>query len=148
MSQASESGDIHRADPAYRRSMRAWLLVCVAGGAAGLLALNFWLVRLNSAMARINIVAYQLWISRLLAGMCLLLGLGMAVFGLWLHRIAQQTRLERRWPPSGMKTSTDIRIRYLTSTDAFVRQLQAAAWALWFLALVLVGWAGWLLFAA
>jgi hypothetical protein len=86
--------------------------------------------------------------NRLLAGLCLLLGVGMAVFGLWLQRMARQTRLERRWPPSAMKTSTDVRIRYLTSADAFVQQLQAAVWLLWILALALVAWAGWLLFAA
>lgn len=148
MNQTSQNGEIHRADPAYRRRMQAWLGAIGAAGATGLLALNLWLERLNATLSRVNVDAYQLWIGRLLAGMCLLLGLGMAVFGLWLHRMALQSGRERRWPPSAMKTSTDIRIRYLTTTDSFVQQLQAAAWTLWFLTLVLFAWAGWLLLAA
>ena len=147
MSQATENGDIHHADPAYRRSMRAWLMASIVGGAALLVVLNVWLNRLYSTLARADLVSYQVWMNRLLAGMCLLLGIGMAVFGIWLQGMARQSRRERRWPPRSMKTSTDIRIRYLTSTDAFVRQLQTAAWALWLLAVALTGWAGWLLFA-
>jgi CHASE1-domain containing sensor protein len=103
--------------------------------------------RLYSTLLHSNIDAYQRWMDRLLAGLCLLLGIGMAGFGLWLQRMARQTRLERRWPPSAMKTSTDVRIRYLTSADAFVQQLLAAVWLLWFLAFALAAWAGWLLFA-
>jgi len=144
MSQATENGDIHRADPAYRHAMQVWLLASVVGGTAILVALNLWLNRLSSTLLHVNLDAYQWWMIRLLAGLCLLLGLGMAVFGLWLQRLARQTRLERRWPPSSMKTSTDVRIRYLTSADAFVQQLQAAVWLLWLLAMALVAWAGWL----
>lgn len=147
MSQTTENGEIHRADPAYRRSMRAWLAACIVGGAALLVVLNLWLNRLYSTLAHADLVSYQTWMNRLLAGMCLLLGIGMAVFGNWLQGMARQSQRERRWPPRSMKTSTDIRIRYLTSTDAFVRQLQTAAWALWFLAVALTGWAGWLIFA-
>ncbi len=147
MNQSSQNGEFHRADPAHRRTMQLWLAACIAVGAALLVVLNIWLNRLTSTLLHANIDAYQRWMDRLLAGLCLLLGIGMAGFGLWLQRMARQTRLERRWPPSAMKTSTDVRIRYLTSADAFVRQLQAAVWLLWFLALALVVWAGWLLFA-
>ena len=148
MSQTSENGQIHRADPVYRRTMQVWLAVCVVGGALALAALNVWLGRLNATLLNANIDAYQLWMNRLLAGLCLLLGIAMAVFGLWLHRAAGQSRLERRWPPNGMKTSNDVRIRYLTSADTFLLQLQATAWVLWLVALVLLAWAGWLLIAA
>ena len=147
MSQSSQNGEFHRADPAHRRTMQLWLVACIVGGAALLVVLNIWLNRLASTLLHANIDAYQRWMDRLLAGLCLLLGIGMAGFGLWLQRMARQTRLERRWPPSTMKTSTDVRIRYLTSADAFVRQLQAAVWLLWFLAFALAAWAGWLLLA-
>ncbi len=147
MNQPARDGEFHRADPAYRRSMRALLVACIVVGAALLVVLNVWLNRLYSTLAHVDLVSYQVWMNRLLAGMCLLLGVGMAVFGLCLQGQARQSRAERRWPPSSMKTSADVRIRYLTSTDAFLRQLQAAAWALWFLAVALIGWAGWLLFA-
>ena len=148
MSQPSQNGEFHRADPVYRRSMQAWLAAAVIGGALLLIALNLWLGRLNVTLLHVDMDAYQRWMNRLLAGLCLLLGVAMAVFGLWLQRMASQTRLERRWPPSAMKTSTDVRIRYLTSADAFVQQMQASVWLLWLLATGLVAWAGWLLFSA
>ena len=127
--------------------MQAWLAACVVAGAVLLVILNVWLNRLYSTLARADIYAYQLWMDRLLAGLCLMLGIGMAVFGMWLHGLARQTRLERRWPPSTLKTSTDVRIRYLTSADALVQQMLAAAWVLWLLAAAMSAWAGWLLFA-
>ena len=148
MSQSDQSGEFHRADPAYRRVMQLWLIACVGGGALMLLALNLWLRRLDISLMHSDLDAYQRWMNRLLAGLCVLLGLGMSVFGLWLQRIAKQTRLERRWPPASMKTSTDIRIRYLTSADAFVQQMQASVWLLWLVALGLFAWAGWLLIRA
>jgi hypothetical protein len=146
MSQSAQNGDFHRADPAYRRTMQIWLVACVAGGALLLLVLNVWLDRLYSTLAHSNLDAYQHWMNRLLAGLCVLLGIGMAAFGLWLQGLARQTRQERRWPPSAMRTSTDVRIRYLTSADALVQQMLAGAWLLWLLAAGLAAWAGWLLF--
>ena len=148
MNQSSQNGEFHRADPAYRLMMQRWLAGCVVGGLLALIALNLWLCRLGSTLLHANPDAYQLWLNRLLAGLSLLLGIGMAGFGLWLQRMARWTRLERCWPPSSMKTSTDVRIRYLTSADAFVQQLQAATWALWLVALALCAWAGWLFVSA
>ena len=148
MSQSNQSGEFHRADPAYRRMMQFWLIACVVGGTLMLLALNLWLGRINATLLHTNLDAYQQWMNRLLAGLCVLLGLGMSVFGLWLQRVAKQTKQERRWPPASMKTSTDIRIRYLTSADAFVQQMQASVWLMWLVALGLFAWAGWLLIRA
>jgi hypothetical protein len=44
-----------------------------------------------------------------------------------------------------MRTSSDIRVRYLTSVDSLVNQFRAGAIALFVLAALLVVWAGWLL---
>ena len=46
-----------------------------------------------------------------------------------------------------MRTSADVRIRYLTSADTLVTQLKAAALALGILALALCAWAIWLFLA-
>ena len=43
-----------------------------------------------------------------------------------------------------MRTSADVRVRYLTSADALVAQLRGAAIALGVVALLLAGWAVWL----
>jgi ABC-type uncharacterized transport system fused permease/ATPase subunit len=147
MNQPVQNGEFHRADPIYRRTMQYWLAASVVAGATLLVILNVWLRRLYSTIARADMVAYELWMDRLLAGLCLMLGIGMAVFGVWLYGLARKTRVERRWPPGSMKTSTDVRIRYLTSADVLVQQMQVAAWALWLLAAALAAWAGWLLFA-
>jgi len=66
-------------------------------------------------------------------------------FAAWMFRLAAATRADRRWPPSSMRTSSDVRIRYLTSADALVTQLKAGALALVLTALALAGWGLWLL---
>jgi hypothetical protein len=43
-----------------------------------------------------------------------------------------------------MRTSADVRIRYLTSADSLVTQLKAGAFGLTLLAVALVSWAAWL----
>ena len=47
-----------------------------------------------------------------------------------------------------MRTSADVRIRYLTSADSLVTQLKATAIALGVLALLLCAWAVWLFWNA
>jgi len=148
VSQSSQNMEFHRADPGYRRRMQIWLLASTLGASLLLVALWWWLDRLNTTLLVSNIDDYQRWMARLLSGLCLLLGVGTATFGLWLRRIAQETLMERRWPPSGLKTSSDVRIRYLTSADTFVQKLQASVWVLWFLASALILWGCWLLLAA
>jgi hypothetical protein len=44
-----------------------------------------------------------------------------------------------------MRTSSDVRIRYLTSADALVTQMRGGAYGLALLALALFAWGGWLL---
>ena len=46
-----------------------------------------------------------------------------------------------------MRTSADVRIRYLTSADTLVGQLKGTAVALAMLALGLCVWAAWLLWS-
>jgi len=148
MNQSRPQGEYHRADPAYRRQMIGWLAFTVAAGAVTLYALNRWLHALQSGMGMDAGVTLETWLHRLLGGTCLLLAAAAAAFGLWLRRVAAQTQRERRWPPSGMRTSQDVRIRYLTSADALVAQLNAGGAALLLLAAVLVAWGGWLLWIA
>jgi hypothetical protein len=69
-------------------------------------------------------------------------------FAIWIYRMAKQTRLERRWPPAQMRTTQDVRIRYLTSADALVSQLMAVAVALAVFTVAITAWAAWLLWQA
>jgi hypothetical protein len=144
MNQPRQEGEIHRADPAYRRQMWIWFAFTVVGGVIALFALNRWLGALRSGMGVDEGFALDVWLHRLLAGLCLLLAAVAAAFATWLFRIAQATRRDRRWPPSTMRTSQDVRIRYLTSADALVAQFRAGAFALGALALGLAGWSVWL----
>jgi hypothetical protein len=138
------NGEFHRADPAYRRQMQVFLAITVVAGALAVVGLQFWLRKLGADAQAGDLGTYQLWLHRLLGALCLLLGTAAAVFALWLRRMALDSRKERRWPPSNMRTSADVRIRYLTSADTLVTQLLGAAMALGVLALALVGWAIWL----
>ena len=144
MGNEDRQGDFHKADPAYRRQMMVLLAIVVVIGAAALVGLQFWLTKLGARANAGDLLGYETWLNRLLAGLCLLLAASAAGFGVWLMRTAQATRLERRWPPSSMRTSSDVRIRYLTSADALVTQLQGAVVVLFVLAALLGGWAIWL----
>lgn len=148
MSEQRNSGDYHRADPAYRRQMQFWLAATCVIGALALIGLHLWLRSLTAAAAHGDISTYQAWLNRLLAGLCLLLAATAAGFGQWLYRMARASKRERRWPPVSMRTSADVRIRYLTSADSLVVQLKAAALALAALAVMLAAWAVWLLKSA
>jgi hypothetical protein len=145
MSEARDNGTIQRADPQYRRRMLRWLVVCSIAGAILLAGLVWWLSQLTQVMSQGDVDAYQRWLQRLMTGICLLLAAAAAGFAFWLQRLARATKAERRWPPASMPTSADMRIRYLTSADALVTQLQAGAWCLFALAFALAAWAAWLL---
>ena len=138
------TGEYHKADPGYRRRMQAVLALSVVFGLALLAFLHLWLGRIAHASAE----DAQRALHQGLGALSLLLGLAALVFAAWLFRLAAATRAERRWPPSGMRTSADVRIRYLTSADSMVVQMKAGAVALGLLALVLLGYGGWLLRAA
>ena len=141
MTSKGQPGEFHRADPQYRRQMQWLLLALVLGGLVAIVLLHFWLGRLGASG---DFIAYGVWLNRLLAGLCLLLGAAIAGFASWIYRIAVSTQRERRWPPSSMRTSADVRIRYLTSADALVSQFKASAAALGLLAAGLFAWAIWL----
>ena len=144
MAQPGSNGEFHRADPAYRRQMQIWLAITVIVGVAALAALQWWLSKLGSTARVGELYSYQQWLNRLLAGLCLLLGASAAGFAQWVYRMALASAAERRWPPSSMRTSADVRIRYLTSADSLVTQLKGTAVALAMLAVLLCGWAAWL----
>jgi hypothetical protein len=144
MSQPRQEGEIHRADPAYKRQMWAWFAFTVVAGAVVLFALDRWLDALRAGMAADQGVTFGLWLQRITAGLCVMFAVAAAVFGLWLRRLAEATRRERRWPPSSMRTSSDIRVRYLTSADALVLQFRVGAAILFVLATLLLAWAAWL----
>lgn len=148
MSGQRNTGEFHRADPGYRRRMQVFLVIIAVAGTLGLLALHFWLRRMGASLSTGNMIGYETGLHRLLAAVCSLLGVASAGFGYWMFRIAAASKAERRWPPTLMKTSADLRIRYLTSADSLVLQLRIAASVLLALAVILIGWAAWLLFAA
>jgi hypothetical protein len=145
MSQPRQEGEFHRADPAYKRLVWVWFAFTVVVGAIALFLLERWLAGLRTGMAVDQGVRLETWLHRILAGVCLLLAVAATGFGLWLRRIADATRRDRRWPPVAMRTSQDVRIRYLTSADALVSQFRMGAFALFALAVGLAVWAAWLL---
>ncbi len=144
MSEQGSNGEFHRADPAYRRRMQVFLAVTVVLGLLALVALHFWLDSLGARVANGDLFGYERALHRLLGTLCLMLGLTAAGFSVWMFQMCTATRIERRWPPSALRTSADVRIRYLTSADSLVAQLRAGAFALMLLALALIGWGVWL----
>ena len=135
-------GEFHRADPAWRRRMQ-WLLGAIALlGVGALVALQLWL---NGRAQAGDPAAFHRALTHLIAVLTLVLAAAAAIFGIWLFRLASATKAERRWPPSAMRTSSDVRIRYLTSADAMVMQMRAGAIGLALLAAALAAWGVWLL---
>ena len=121
-----------------------WLLVLIALlGLGAVAALNMWLTSLER-MSGNDLMAYQHSLHRVMGGVCIGFGLAASAFAVWLFRTAAATRAERRWPPSSMRTSADVRIRYLTSADALVGQMKGGAIGLSLLALGLFAWGAWL----
>lgn len=144
MNQPRQEGEIHRADPAYRRRMWAWLAFIVVAGALALFALQLWLGTLRAGMAADGGQAFGLWVHRLLAGLCVVIAIAAIAFGAWLRRLAEATRRDRRWPPNAMRTSSDVRVRYLTSADSLVTQFRAGSVVLFVAAAMFLAWAAWL----
>ena len=148
MAGPGNNGEFHRADPAYRRQMQLLLLITVVIGVIVLVGLQWWLGRLGSSARMGDLFVYEAWLHRLLGGLCLMLGAAAGGFSWWMHRMAEASRIERRWPPSSMRTSADVRIRYLTSADSLVSQLKATSIALALVAVLLCAWALWLFWAS
>ena len=148
MSDPRNQSEYHRADPAYRRQMLVFLAITTVGGCAALIGLQFWLARLGARAGQGDLLTYEMWLHRLLAGLCFILAATSAGFSWWLYRMARATQAERRWPPATARTSADVRIRYLTSADSLVLQMKGVAFALALLALALAAWAVWLLRSA
>ena len=144
MNQPRQEGEIHRADPAHRRQMWMWFAATVVAGALALFALQYWLGTLREGAGTDGGVAFGQWLHRLLAGVCVLIALAAIAFGTWLRRLAEATRRDRRWPPIAMRTSSDVRVRYLTSADALVTQFRAGSAALFVAAAMFLAWAAWL----
>jgi hypothetical protein len=138
------SGEYHKADPGWRRRMQVLLVVLVLAGIGLLGFLQWWQARI----ARTGPEGMVHSLHTGLGVLCVLLGLAAAAFCVWLFRLAVATRAERRWPPSSMRTSADVRIRYLTSADSLVVQMKAGAFGLGVIALVLLGYGAWLVRAA
>ena len=148
MSEQRQNGEYHRADPVYRRQMQVVLALTTVVGIAALAALHLWLRKLGATAGSGDLFTYANWLNRLLGGLCLVLGVTAAGFALWMHRIATASNAERRWPPSSMRTSADVRIRYLTSADSFVAQLRAGAFAVGLISVLLVAGGIWLLWTS
>jgi len=144
MNQPRQEGEIHRADPAYRRQMWAWFGFTVVAGALVLFALQYWLDGLRADMGADDGRAFGMWLHRLIAGLCVAFAVAAIIFGAWLRRLAEATRRDRRWPPNAMRTSSDVRVRYLTSADALVSQFRTGSVVLFVFAALFLAWAAWL----
>jgi hypothetical protein len=145
MTESRHSGEYHHADPAYRKLMMVWLAMSVIIGAAFLFALQLWLGHLSATVGATDPDRLLVSLQRLLAGICLLLAAATGGLAAWIYRVAKQTRLERRWPPIAMRTTKDVRIRYLTSADTLVSQLMATTIGLGLFSALLAVFALWLL---
>ncbi|MGH8030054.1 MAG: hypothetical protein ACREO3_08980, partial [Arenimonas sp.] len=104
MSQPRQEGEIHRADPAYRRQMLVWFAFTVVVGSLALFALDRWLDSLRAGITTDQGYAFGVWVHRLIAGLCVAFAAAAVTFGVWLRRLASATQRERRWPPSAMRT--------------------------------------------
>ena len=142
------SGEYHKADPAYRRRMQWLLAAVVVFGIAGLVLLQAWLKSMGARMEQGDLFGFERSLHQVLGVLCIVLGVTGAAFAVWLFKLAAATRAERRWPPSNMRTSADVRIRYLTSADSLVAQMKGGAIGLALIVLCLLGWGGWLLGSA
>ena len=144
MKEQGNNGEYHRADPARRRHVQWLLAATVLFGIGALVGLQSWLAHTLARTAGTP-GAYEHALSHALGILCIALALAGAAFAAWLFQLAAATRADRRWPPSSMRTSSDVKIRYLTSADALVTQMKAGAVALVLLALALAAWGAWLL---
>ena len=140
MNEQRNNGEFHRADPAWRRRMQVLVVLTAVLGLGAVAWLHRWLGGIRGGPAEL-----QQQLGSVLGGLCLVLALVAFVFGFWLYRLAAATRAERRWPPGSMRTSADVRIRYLTSADALVTQMKAGAFGLGLLSAGLAAWGIWLL---
>ena len=145
MQEQRNSGEYHKADPGWRRRMQWLLAATTVLGLASVACLYLWLSGMDAHLSAGELTSYERSLNRVLGGVCLALALAAAAFAIWMFRLAAATRAERRWPPSSMRTSADVQIRYLTSADALVTQLRAGAFALALFALGLFAWGTWLL---
>ena len=148
MTESRHSGEYHHADPAYRRQMMMGLAMSVIVGAVFLFALRYWLSHLSATVGATDPFRMLVLLQRILAGICPLLAAVGGGFALWIYRAAKQTRLERRWPPTAMRTARDVRIRYLTSADALVSQLMALVIGLALFSALVAAFALWLMRSA
>ena len=148
MTDQRNTGEYHKADPGRRRQMQVVLVLTLLLGLAGLAALHFWLQSMGARLSAGDVFGFERSLHQVLGTLCLVLGVSSAVFSAWLFRLASATRAERRWPPSQMRTSADVRIRYLTSADSLVTQMKAGALGLAVVALALLGWGAWLVFGS
>lgn len=138
------SGEIHRADPGYRRQMLVWLVVAILAGGIGLYALVRWLDELRNSTGQ-DPRELGIWLQRLMAGLCLLLAAGCAGLAHWLHQVAVRTFAEKRWPPKDLQTTSDMPVRYLSAADGVARQVRAGSMAFAVLAALIAGWGAWLM---
>ena len=144
MKEQRNKGEFHRADPAWRRRMQLLLGATAVVGVLAVLGLHLWLSRMEGRMVAGDILAYERALHQVMAAVCIAFALVAAAFAAWLFRLAAATRSERRWPPSSMRTSADMQIRYLTSADLLVTQMKAGAFFLALVAMALVAWGAWL----
>jgi hypothetical protein len=148
MTEQRSNGEFHRADPAHRRKMQILLAVVVVLGLAALVAANLWLMHAGRHLTTVDQFVFRSALHTMVAVPSLLLGLSGAFVAAWLFRLARDTFAERRWPPSGTRTSADVRIRYLTAADSMAVQVRAGAIVMAVVSTGLLAFFAWLLWSS
>ena len=137
--------EIHRADRSYRNRSLLLLgftaLLCVVL----LLLLDGWLRTVQSQLGSSDPDTVRRWLRGLLAGLGIALAIPAALLGLGLRRLGLDSRLQGRFPPREWKTLRDVRVLRDRHALAWARRTELADMSALALAIVLLSWAGWVL---
>jgi hypothetical protein len=135
--------EIHRADKAYRtRSL--WLLGAIMVMCAVLLwQLQAWLDSLATQLGGGDPRAVRDWVRLLLAGLGFALAVPAIGLSAALRRMAQASRGEGRFPPTGLKTLRDVRVLRGPAAASWSRRVQLASAAALAVAGLFLAWAAW-----
>ncbi|MEO8160384.1 MAG: hypothetical protein ABI588_03115 [Arenimonas sp.] len=147
MSEQSNNGEFHPADPAYRRRIQLLLALVLVLVVVELVAVNTWLMHAARHLTTTEQFADRHALHYLLAVPSLLLGVFGALVAARMFRLARDTFAARRWPPNGTRSSVDVRIRYLTAAESIAVQVRAGAIALAVLSAGLLAFFAWLLWS-
>jgi hypothetical protein len=110
-----------------------------------LLLLDGWLRTVQSQLGSSDPDTVRRWLRGLLAGLGIALAIPAALLGLGLRRLGLDSRLQGRFPPREWKTLRDVRVLRDRHGLAWARRTELAGMSALALAIVLLSWAGWVL---